>query len=189
MACQNGHFTVVIVKWSFWWTIAARKMFFSLNIETYGYWTFFNVLLPPWNLALHFGDCVENINSHHADSPVTCMFLHVILGPWHQKHVSQTWISNCIPQYSVGCNYLSLPGNLQTNSSVTCIFLHSVWGLWCQEQVSQAGISNCIPQHTVGCNYLSLSQIPASGTKVLIYSYIIRADSRYAARLRDGVNL
>ena len=26
-----------------------------------------------------------------------------------QKQVSQAGISNCIPQYSVGCNYLSLP--------------------------------------------------------------------------------
>ena len=44
-----------------------------------------------------------------------------------------------------------------------------IWGLWRQKQVSQAGISNCIPQSTVGCNYLSLPEIPASGTKVLIY--------------------
>ena len=28
---------------------------------------------------------------------------------WCQKHVSQAGISNCIPQYSVGCNYLFLP--------------------------------------------------------------------------------
>ena len=28
---------------------------------------------------------------------------------WCQKQVSQAGISNCIPQYSVGCNYLSLP--------------------------------------------------------------------------------
>ena len=25
---------------------------------------------------------------------------------WCQKQVSQAWISNCIPQYFVGCNYL-----------------------------------------------------------------------------------
>ena len=48
----------------------------------------------------------------------------------------------------------------------------NVWGLWCQKQVSQAGISNYIPQFTVGCSYLSLSEIPASGNKVLIYVYI-----------------
>ena len=31
------------------------------------------------------------------------------LGRWHQKQVSQAWISNCIPQKTAGCNYLSLP--------------------------------------------------------------------------------
>ena len=29
---------------------------------------------------------------------------------WCQKQVSQGWISNCIPQYSVGCSYFSMPG-------------------------------------------------------------------------------
>ena len=29
-------------------------------------------------------------------------------GLWRQKQVSLTWISNCIPQNTVGCNYLSL---------------------------------------------------------------------------------
>ena len=28
---------------------------------------------------------------------------------WCQKQVSQAGISNCIPQHTVGCNYLSLP--------------------------------------------------------------------------------
>ena len=45
-----------------------------------------------------------------------------------------------------------------------------IWRLWRQKHVSQAGISNYIPQCTVGCNYLSLSEIPASGAKVLIYT-------------------
>ena len=30
-------------------------------------------------------------------------------GLWCQNQSSQAGISNCIPQYSVGCNYLSLP--------------------------------------------------------------------------------
>ena len=30
-------------------------------------------------------------------------------GLWCQRQLSQAWISNCIPQYSVGCNYLSMP--------------------------------------------------------------------------------
>ena len=32
-----------------------------------------------------------------------------IWGLWCQKQVSQAGISNCIPQFTVGCNYLSLP--------------------------------------------------------------------------------
>ena len=28
---------------------------------------------------------------------------------WHHKQLSQVWISNCIQQNSVGCNYLSMP--------------------------------------------------------------------------------
>ena len=28
---------------------------------------------------------------------------------WHQKQISQVGINNCIPQNTVGCNYLSLP--------------------------------------------------------------------------------
>ena len=39
------------------------------------------------------------------------------------------------------------------------------------EPCTQVWISNCIPQNTVGCNYLSLPEIPASGTKVLIYTH------------------
>ena len=34
---------------------------------------------------------------------------YVIRGLCHQKQVSQAGISNCIPQHTVGCNYLSLP--------------------------------------------------------------------------------
>ena len=34
---------------------------------------------------------------------------NIIGGLWCQKQVSQARISNCIPQCSVGCNYLSLP--------------------------------------------------------------------------------
>ena len=31
------------------------------------------------------------------------------MGLWYQKPVFQTGVNNCIPHYSVGCNYLSLP--------------------------------------------------------------------------------
>ena len=38
-----------------------------------------------------------------------CLILISICGLWCQRQVSQAGISNCIPQYSVGCNYLFLP--------------------------------------------------------------------------------
>ena len=38
------------------------------------------------------------------------------LGLWYQKLVTQAWISNCTPQYSVGCNYLSMP-NIPASSA------------------------------------------------------------------------
>ena len=50
-----------------------------------------------------------------------------------------------------------------------------IWRLWYQKQVSEAGISDYISQFTVGCNYLSLSEIPASGTKVLISLTMVEA--------------
>ena len=42
----------------------------------------------------------------HAVFPNTIL---LICGLWCQKQFSQARISNCIPQYTVGCNYLSLP--------------------------------------------------------------------------------
>ena len=64
-----------------------------------------------------------------------------------QKQVSQTGISNCILQYSVGYKYLSLPGIPASGAKVL---------------------------NTVGCNYLSLPEIPASGAKVLIHDDVIK---------------
>ena len=59
--------------------------------------------------------------SEHAVSMMTFLLMHICIalpwwvklyhkwGLWCQKQVSQAEISNCIPQYSVGCNYLSMP--------------------------------------------------------------------------------
>ena len=41
--------------------------------------------------------------NHHVRIPSIHLLVH-----WCQKQVSQTWISNCIPQDTVGCNYLSM---------------------------------------------------------------------------------
>ena len=41
---------------------------------------------------------------------------------WCQKHVSQPWISNCIPQHSVGCIYLSMP-KIHTSGTKILIYI------------------------------------------------------------------
>ena len=62
--------------------------------------------------------CQNNVATsfwHHND--IVCplsskLLLHssaIIWGLWCQKQVSQVGISNCIPQNTVGCNYLPLP--------------------------------------------------------------------------------
>ena len=40
---------------------------------------------------------------------MVCIFLEMNWRLWCQKQVSQAGISNCIPQDTVGCNYLSMP--------------------------------------------------------------------------------
>ena len=53
----------------------------------------------------------QSVNVVH----ISCDILHELRGSksirqlWYQKQVSQAGISNCIPKYSVVCNYLSLP--------------------------------------------------------------------------------
>ena len=47
----------------------------------------------------------------------------IIRGLWRQKQVSHTGISNCTPQNSVGCNYLSLP---EMPASVAKVLIGSV---------------------------------------------------------------
>ena len=46
---------------------------------------------------------------------------------WYQKQVSQAWISNCIPQNAVGCNYLSLSEILASGATVD---------IWAQTPIS-----------------------------------------------------
>ena len=141
-------------------------------------------------------NCVRSISNQHQSKDLCYLSSVLIWGLWHQKQVSQARKSNCIPQYSVGCNYLSLPEipasgkekYLQPNVFCgmqllilawdTCfkqakvIASHSI--LWdaitypCLRYLLQASKSTCIPKYSVGCNYLSLPEIPASGTKVLI---------------------
>ena len=46
-----------------------------------------------------------------------------ICGFWCQQHISQAWISNCIPQYSMGYNCFSLP---EISASGTKVLIFSV---------------------------------------------------------------
>ena len=96
-----------------------------------------------------------------------------------RKLVSKAGIRNYVPQFTVGCNYLSLPEIPASGNKVliSCVILIHILQGWravrgqlriCrQKQGSQRGISNYILQFTVGCNYLSLPEIPASGNNVL----------------------
>ena len=52
------------------------------------------------NSVLHDGHCKKNLVCYRR----TCIW-----GLWCQKRVSRVWMINCIPQHSVGCNYLSMP--------------------------------------------------------------------------------
>ena len=53
----------------------------------------------------------EQIAALYRKEKLLCLFIGIysIWGLWCQKQVSQAGISNCIPQNTVGCNYLSLP--------------------------------------------------------------------------------
>ena len=50
-------------------------------------------------------------------------------GLGYQKQVSQAGISNCIPQYSVGCDYLFLPGIHASGAKFYNWAMRSVWTL------------------------------------------------------------
>ena len=50
-------------------------------------------------------------------------------GHWHQKQVSQAWISNFIPQNIVVCNYLSLPKIPASGANVVNYRIIATWSL------------------------------------------------------------
>ena len=71
------------------------------------------------NKAPVVGNCDEHVSQYGTQRRVIAIdevelyFQHMLTwdacGFGFQKQVSQAGISNCIPQYSVGCNYFSLP--------------------------------------------------------------------------------
>ena len=83
------------------------------------------------------GSCAE---SDHTISHCNMQHRRSNWGLWCQKQVSQAGISNCIPQYSVGCNYLSLPEITASGAKVFMqsarvsqdLSLASLNMLWCE---------------------------------------------------------
>ena len=64
---------------------------------------------------LYWGACIDGLAQNRRNSSALTMELCLsyinpaIWGLWFQKLISQRGISNCIPQYSVECKYLSMP--------------------------------------------------------------------------------
>ena len=100
---------------------------------------------------------------------ITCPSPNLIWGLWCQKLVSQAWISNCIPQYSVRCNDLfkseiPAPG---TKVFIQTLLVNKVYEVTAQNVGAIDRVGN-----TVGCNYLSMSEISISGTKVFNINFV-----------------
>ena len=78
---------------------------------------------------------MTSLCTHNFSGDVSCYYHRVIWGLLCQEQVSQAGISNRILQYSVGCNYLSMP----EIPAVGCISMHEIssydktkviWGQW-----------------------------------------------------------
>ena len=80
-----------------------------------------------------------------------------------QKQVSQAGISNCIPQYSVGGNYLFLPEKPASGNKVNYLFLPEKPASG--NKVIYLFLTD-IPASGNKVNYLFLAEIAASGNKV-----------------------
>ena len=65
------------------------------------------VRLEPKTSTCNINGQIWHFSNHF--SWLFCYKFWYVRGLWCQKQVSQAEISNCIPQFSVGCNYLSLP--------------------------------------------------------------------------------
>ena len=71
--------------------------------QTLGIWFWWHVRMTRTSSG--------NIRSTwQGSSPINHHVVANIWGLWCKKQVSQAGISNYIPQFTVGCNYLSLPG-------------------------------------------------------------------------------
>ena len=66
---------------------------------------------------------------------------------WCRKQVSQAGISNCIPQYSVGCNYLSLseiPASAIRHGWPCSTLFQVMADCWCKPSPEQGGGSKTL---------------------------------------------
>ena len=67
----------------------------------------YNEILLRWSFIIWFHVLIEFFFIILLLS--SCALFGHIWGLWRQKQVSQAGISNCIPQNTVGCNYLFMP--------------------------------------------------------------------------------
>ena len=90
---------------------------------------------------------------------------------WKSVHFPTLLYVTMIKTYPYDSQFKFAKHKCSATKKSADISMHDVkiWGLWCQKQPSQAGINNCISQYSVGYNYISLPEIPASGTKFLIW--------------------
>ena len=114
----------------------------------------------------------------------------LLVSPGHQK--PWYWLCRITGSlFSMRGYFTSYCWKIIENAKIFLCFLKQIGqsGLCCQKQVSQAGVINCIPQYSVRCNYLSLTEIPASGNKVLKYSLYGRLQSGEYMELHCGYEM
>ena len=70
--------------------------------------------VEPWGIYCAYIDWFailqQDITEPRGGRNIIAYWLfYISWGLWCQKQISQAGIGNCIPQYCVGCNYLSIP--------------------------------------------------------------------------------
>ena len=118
--------------------------------------------LESTHLAIHWESTLSQKSSEVSCPGYNCRWC--LLWRWCQ---GAHWMPNIVWHNQS----IRLNGNLMIDPLMYFVLSPwYIWGLWRQKQVSQARMSNSIPQNNVGCNYFSLPEIPAFGSKVLIYA-------------------
>ena len=77
------------------------------------------------------------------------VFWQNIWGLCRQKQVSQAWISNCISQNTVGCNYLSLPEIPASGIKVLIWYNQSNWKIIPQQCIQSFAASTLLVIQTI----------------------------------------